>query len=172
LKYLTDVTAYMDMGWAHLLLGQYDKSRETYNHMIEQSAFEFAAFYFLGVIDELEGHPGKAAGRFESAIAICRKQLASDPDNTYCRMILAQAQARLGNKDEALENAAKAAAAETGNGGITVELARTRALCGDASGAVVALASALNQPMGPSVFEIKADPHFAGIDLSQLPADK
>jgi predicted Zn-dependent protease len=105
-------------------------------------------------------------------MAICRKQLASDPDNTYCRMILAQSQARLGQKDEALENAAKAASAETGNGGITVELARTRALCGDAGGALVALASALNQPMGPSVFEIKADPHFAGIDLSQLPADK
>jgi hypothetical protein len=67
--------------------------------------------------------------------------------------------------------AERAAEMEEGNGQISLELARVRARCKAQNGALVALASALGQPMGPSAFEVEADPHFSGIDLSQLPRD-
>jgi serine/threonine protein kinase len=172
MKYLTDVNAYLDLGWAQVLVRKTEEARETYEQVIAQGSFEFVAFYNLGLLDELEGNPEKALGRYESAIAICRKQLASDPDNPYCLITMAQGQARLGKKDEAIAAAERAAKMESGNGAITLELARVRAICGDAGGALVAIAGALNQPMGPSAFEVKADPHFSGIDLSQFLPDK
>jgi tetratricopeptide (TPR) repeat protein len=171
LKYLMDVNAYLDLGWVQILMRKLDGAREAYDHLIAEGAMEFTAFYQLGLIDDLEGRHEKALGRYESAISICRKQLANDPDNPYCLATLAQAQARLGKKDEAIATAGRAAAMESGNGAITLELARVRAICGDSGGALVAIAGALHQPMGPSVFEITVDPHFADLDLSQLPAE-
>jgi serine/threonine protein kinase/Tfp pilus assembly protein PilF len=171
MKYLTDVNAYLDLGWAQLLLNRLGEARETYEQVIAQGSFEFVAFYNLGLIDELEGNAEKALGRYESAIAICRKQLANDPENPYCLVLMAESQARLGKHDEAKENAQRATAMESGNGAMTLELARVRAITGDSGGALLAIASALNQPMGPSSAEVKADPHFKDLDLSQVLAD-
>ncbi|GAB4315072.1 MAG: hypothetical protein Kow0074_02460 [Candidatus Zixiibacteriota bacterium] len=169
LKFLTDINAYLDLGWAQLLNRELREAREAYNRLITEGALEFLAFYYLGVIDELDDKPDKASGRFESVISICRRQLSSDPANPYCLMTLAQSQARMGQHELAITSSAKAGKIEEGNGAITLELARVLALVGDEPGAVHAIEQALRQPMGPSIFEVKNDPHFDKLDLSHFP---
>jgi len=168
LKYLTDVNAYLDLGWAQILLSDLAGARESFGHLIAAGAMEFLAFYYLGLVDTVEERHEKASARFESALAVCRKQLIHDPDNPYCLMATAQALACLGQKDEARATAERAARLETGNGALTLELARVRALLGDSEAALAALKDALAQPMGPSLFEVRRDPHFGTVDLSVL----
>ncbi|MEW5873959.1 MAG: protein kinase [Candidatus Zixiibacteriota bacterium] len=171
LRHLTDVNAYVDFGWAQVLMRDFPGARDSYDRLIAAGTLEFIAFYNLGVVDLLEGYREKGMGRFESAIAMCRKQLTSDPDNPYCLMVLAQSEARLGKRDDALAHSSQATRLESGNGAITLELARVHANMEDADGARRTLELALQQPMGPSLFEIKADPHFDRLDLSPLPAE-
>ena len=57
---------------------------------------------------------------------------------------------------------------EGGNGSLTLERARVSAILGDGAKSLELLRQALSQPMGPSEFEVSADPHFAQLDLSTL----
>jgi tetratricopeptide (TPR) repeat protein len=168
MKHLSDLNAYLDLGWAQILLGDLPGARESFGHLITAGAMEFLAFYYLGLVDTIEERHEKASARFESALAVCRKQLASDPDNPYCLMATAEALACLDQKDEARATAERAARLEPGNGALTLELARVRALVGDADAALATLRDALTQPMGPSLFEVRRDPHFGTLDLSSL----
>jgi tetratricopeptide (TPR) repeat protein len=171
LRFLTDVNAYVDLGWAQVLMRDFPGARESYDRLISAGTLEFIAFYNLGVVDFLEGFREKGMGRFESAIAMCRKQLASDPDNPYCLMVLAQSEAHLGKRSDALAHASQATRLESGNGAITLELARVQANLNDSDATLKTLEHALRQPMGPSLFEIKTDPHFDRLDHSLLPPD-
>jgi tetratricopeptide (TPR) repeat protein len=168
LKYITDVNINLDLGWALLVTGDRDGARASYEELITQGKVEFLAFYYLGLIDLLEGATERAAARFESTVSMCRKQLANDPDNPYCLVTLAQALARLGNASEAETQANRVANLEPGNGALTLERARVFSTMGNTEMAVTLLKQALAQPMGPSEYEIKVDPHFAGIETHAL----
>ncbi|HWO57185.1 MAG TPA: protein kinase [bacterium] len=163
MKYLTDVNIYLDLGWALLLRGDHAGARESYNTLITLGKVEFLAFYYLGLLDALDGATERAMARFESTVSMCRKQLSGDPDNPYCVVTLAQALARLGTRDEAVAQESRVGQLEGGNGAITLERARVYAILGEAVRARELLTLALSQPMGPSDFEVSVDPHFAGM---------
>lgn len=168
LKYLTDVNAYIDLGWAQIMSEDLAGARDSFEQLIAAGSLEFLAFYHLGLIDVLEGHAEKALGRFESTVDICNRQLKQDEDNPYCMVILAQALARVGRADLARQTSQRAVALDKLNGAITFEAARVLALLNDAEGAVETLRKSLTQPMSPSLFEVRHDPHFTGLDLSDL----
>lgn len=168
LKYITDVNIFLDMGWALLVLKDFSAARESYERLITEGKVEFMAFYFLGLMDLLEGAKERAAARFESTVSMCRKQLTGDPDNPYCLATLAQAAAQLGNTTEAASHADKVGQLEGSNGSLTLERARVFAIAGDPQRALALIRQALTQPMGPSDFEVSVDPHFMNIDLVDL----
>lgn len=171
LKYVSDVNIFLDMGWALLVQKDFAGARESYERLITEGKVEFMAFYYLGLMDSLDGATERAAARFESTVSMCRKQLSGDPENPYCLATLAQASAQLGNFAEAVTYADKVGQIEDGNGALTLERARVFAIAGDTQGTLSLMSQALTQPMGPSNFEISVDPHFKAIDLGSLPQE-
>jgi eukaryotic-like serine/threonine-protein kinase len=168
LKFVSDVNIYLDLGWALLITEDNTGARAAYEELITQGKVEFLAFYYLGLIDFLEGATEKAIARFESTVSMCRKQLAGDADNPYCLATLALALARVGNFSEAEVQSERVAQIEPSNGSLTIERARVYAIAGNEAKALELLRLSLSQPMGPSEFEISADPHFANLQLSPI----
>jgi tetratricopeptide (TPR) repeat protein len=168
LKFIQDVNIYLDMGWTLILQQDLRGARESYESLIKFGKGEFLAFYFLGMIDLLEGANEKAMGRFESAASMCQKLLSGDPDNPYCLATLAQSLARTGRGPEALIQAARVGQLASGNGTLTLERARVHAILGDSAKSLELLKQSLTQPAGPSDFEIRTDPHFAHLDLAPI----
>jgi tetratricopeptide (TPR) repeat protein len=121
----------------------------------------------------LLGNSQRLAGRREAAVEsnkaarlTLESMVRQRPQDASRRMLLAECYAALGRRDEAVREARRASndrpAARDAISGelLAVALARVYVQIGDPDRAVETLETIAGQPVGPSVWELRLDPHW------------
>jgi len=108
---------------------------------------------------QLSGQREQAKAAFDKAAALAAQQLAIKPDNPALRKLYALYLAKLGKKDLALAEVARARTQAQNDGSVAFWAARVYAMLGDANGAMGELGRSLK--LGYSAREIDQEPDFA-----------
>jgi len=151
---------YMDLGWAHLVDGQFDPAVEAFKKSIELGLFDYRAYYFLGLAYQHKEEKWMAAASYDSAVVLCRRQISEDPQDPLLYTTLSLALTGLKKYAEAGEAALKAYNLDPENGLILYDLARVYALQNQTGRALEILKKALANPLSSTGCEALRDIHF------------
>jgi serine/threonine protein kinase/Tfp pilus assembly protein PilF len=167
----SDPNVYLDLGWVHLLKREYENASEYFQKSIDAGYFAFLAFYFLGVVHGQRGNVDEAEECYRRAVEACTGQLESDPENPYLHSTLGLAYFALREEGKAEEEMKISLKLGPENGAILYDLARYHAYRKDETRAIDFLRQALKLPLGPSIFEVRLDPHFEDLQKSSVFAE-
>lgn len=163
-----DPNVYLDIGWVYLMKKSLRKATVAFKKCIEICQFEFLAYYYLGLINEIQGKKEKPEEYYNQSVQLSRKILEDDPNNPYINSTLGLAYTALENYEEGLAKGEYAVSLDPDNGAILYDLARIYALQNKSERAVHILEKALEKCLSPTAKEAKLDPHFK--DLLNNPA--
>jgi tetratricopeptide (TPR) repeat protein len=148
--------SYTNLGTAYFYLEQYEQSIAAYNAAVELDPREEVLFRNLGDAYLRVGKKREAEAQFERAVELLNEHLSVNPEDARMLADLAICQAKLGIKEEALENIGRATALEPRNTTLMYEQAVVHALTGHAEEAIEHLSRAL--AYGYSHAEAERDP--------------
>ena len=110
---------------------------------------------------QIPGQREQAKAAFEKAASLAEQQLAIKPDYPSMRKLYALYLAKLGKKEQALAEVARARTQAPNDGNVAFYAARVYAVLGDANGAFNELRRSLK--LGFSASEIDTEPDFAAL---------
>jgi len=168
-KYKGDPNCHIDVGYIHLISGDFDLAEASFKRSIEEDCLTFVATYNLGLLEKMRGNPDGAMEYFRQAVDITREYENQDPDNCTVLGYKAITLASVGNTVEA-ERILKKLAVQSGNDGeILYYIARCYAIMGDQSMTEEFKKKAVAAKAGPTEKELAVDPHFTDTDGDIVP---
>ena len=160
-KYKGDPNCHIDVGYIHLINGDYDLAEASFRRSIEEDCLTFIATYNLGLVQKMRGNPDDAMEYFRRAVDITREYEIQDPDNCTVLGYKAITLASVGRTAEA-ECILKKLAGQSGKDGeILYYIARCYAIMGDQSMMEEFKKKAVAAHAGPTEKEFAVDPHFS-----------
>jgi len=162
-KYQGDPNCYIDAGFIHLILKEFDKARAAFQESILANFFPFVAYYYLGFLERTCSNQEQAQIYFENALALLEGVDFSDPENVQMQGFYALAQVGAGQTDAARKTLDLLLAHDDLIGDVWLNVARCFALLGETDAAVQYLQRAFIRKPGPTEKEVALDPHFAAL---------
>ncbi len=152
--------AYSNLGTVQFYEGEYAEAAKQFEAATVLQPANPINWGNLGdALWQLPGQREQAKAAFDKAASLAAQQLAIKPNNPGLRKLYALYLAKLGHKDRALEEVARARAQAPNDSGVAFWAARAYAVLGDANGAIGELGRSLR--LGYSANEIDREPDFA-----------
>jgi serine/threonine protein kinase/Flp pilus assembly protein TadD len=158
LQIKSSASTYSNLGTSLFFQGLYQQSVTAFEEAIKLGANDYQIWANLGdAYRQTAGHEADARDAFLAAIRLVGDELSAAPDDGDLRSQLALYRAKIGDQQEALEQAARAEKLDQ-TAPVLATLALVYELCGHREQALTALAAALKA--GYSLEEFSRDPEL------------
>ena len=163
IKYQGDPNCFIDAGYVYILQGDYDIAKEMFKQSIEQGQLTFAAHYYLGLCEQLEGNEAAAQVQYENVLKIAEQQGNKEEQNEHLLAFKTLALASMGQEDKALELANRFKIGDIVNGEVLYSFSKAYAVIGEVEKSREFLHESFLRHDGPTEKEARLDPHFRTI---------
>jgi tetratricopeptide (TPR) repeat protein len=164
-KYQGDPNALIQAGYVHLVKQQLPPAREKLLTSIEMKYLPFVAYYFLGYVEARAGAPTTANEYYRESIREGILIEAQEAGNVHVLGYRALALAGLGSAEESRSLLEEMAIRTDLDGENLYCVARGYAILNDALKALHYCQLAIQAHAGPTVTELRIDPHFNALAI-------
>ncbi len=163
IKYQGDPNCFIDAGYVYILQGDYDIAKEMFKQSIQQGQLTFAAHYYFGLSEQLEGNEAEAQEQYQNVLKIAEQQEDKEEQNEHLLAFKTLALASMGQEEKALELAGRFQTGDIANGEVLYSFAKAYAVLGQAEKCREFLHESFQRHDGPTEKEARLDPHFRTI---------
>ena len=160
IHYTGDPNSHQEAGYVHILAQDYPAARVQLQASIDAGHLEFIAYYYLSLINRIEGNRKSQLRYLEQAEAALARYASEDRRDANLQAYAALIAAARGDRERTLAMLNALVEQELHLGRALYNVARAYATLGDESSARLVIDRAMLCPGGPTQKEIEADPHF------------